>query len=130
MDAIIFAYGPVMLNEALRASEILATNGFELEVVNMPWLNAVDLHWLEEIIMNHNQIFVLDDHASYGGLGEFLISMLTNANLLEHNNFTIFAIEGFPACGSPSEVLHFHGLDGESVAKKIMTLNYVEQNCI
>jgi len=94
----------------------------------MPWLNLVDLSWLEEIIMNHSQIFVLEDHARFGGLGEFLISGLTNANLLEHNNFTIFAIDGFPACGTPSEALNFHGLDGESLAQKIISLNYVEQN--
>jgi len=128
LDALIFAYGPVMLNEALIASELLAAKGFGLEVVNMPWLNLVDLSWLEEIIMNHTQIFVLEDHARFGGLGEFLISGLTNANLLEHNNFTIFAIDGFPACGTPLEALNFHGLDGESIAQKILSLNYVEQD--
>jgi len=127
-DAIIFSYGPVMLNEALLASELLAAKDFGLEVINMPWLNVVDLSWLEETIMNHSQIFVLEDHARFGGLGEFLISALTNANLLEHNNFTIFAIDGFPACGTPSEALNYHGLDGESLAQRIIS-NYVEQNC-
>jgi len=128
MDALIFAYGPVMLNEALLASEFLSVKGFGLEVINMPWLNIVDMPWLEEIVMNHTQIFVLEDHARFGGLGEFLISGLTNANLLEHNNFTIFAIDGFPVCGTPSEALAFHGLNGESLAQKIISLNYVEQN--
>ena len=129
-DALMFAYGPVMLHEALLASEILANNGFELEVINMPWLNMLDLPWLEEMIAGHNPIFVLEDHARYGGLGEFLISELTNANLMEHNNFTIFAIDGFPACGSPSEALNFHGLDGESIAKRILIQNHVEQSCV
>ena len=129
-DALMFAYGPVMLHEALLASEILANDGFELEVINMPWLNMLDLPWLEEMIAGHNPIFVLEDHARYGGLGEFLISELTNANLMEHNNFTIFAIDGFPACGSPSEALNFHGLDGESIAKRILIQNHVEQSCV
>jgi len=127
-DALIFAYGPVMLNEALVASELLEKEGFELEVVNMPWLNFVDISWLEEVIMPHDNIFVIEDHARFGGLGEFLITELTKANLLEHNNFTIFAIDGFPACGSPSEALNFHGLDGESLAKRIKNMDYVEQN--
>ena len=82
------------------------------------------------MIAGHNPIFVLEDHARYGGLGEFLISELTNANLMEHNNFTIFAIDGFPACGSPSEALNFHGLDGESIAKRILIQNHVEQSCV
>ena len=127
LDAVIFAYGPVMLNEALLAAEILASKCFSLEVINMPWLNIVDLHWLEETIMNHTQIFVLEDHARCGGLGEFLISGLTTARLLVHNNFTIFSIDGFPACGSPAEALNFHGLDGESIAQRIISSNDVEQ---
>ena len=32
-----------MLNEALLASELLAEKGIGLQVVNMPWLNQVDL---------------------------------------------------------------------------------------
>jgi transketolase len=122
-DAVIFAYGPVMLNEALRASQILASQDFGLEVVNMPWLNMVDIFWLEEVISAKDHLYVIEDHARFGGLGEFLITELTKANLLEHNNFTIFAIDGFPACGTPSEALNFHGLDGESIARKVLNLN-------
>jgi len=33
-----------------------------------------------------------------------------------------FAVEGWPACGTPTEALHFHGLDGTSLAKRIMTI--------
>ena len=41
-DAILLAYGPVMLHEALTASELLAERGVGLRVVNMPWLNRFD----------------------------------------------------------------------------------------
>ena len=47
-DAILFAYGPVMLHEALLAAEILAAQGFGLQVVNMPWLNRVNSDWWAE----------------------------------------------------------------------------------
>lgn len=127
-NALIFAYGPVMLNEALLASEILSESGYGLEVINMPWLNTVDIKWLEKVTMCHDQIFVIEDHSRYGGLGEFLMFKLTDANLLEHNNFTVFAIDGFPACGSPAEALNFHGLDGQSLAKRIKTMNHVKQH--
>jgi transketolase len=126
VDGLLFAYGPVMLNEALLASEILETEGIYLQIVNMPWLNVVDSFWLKEIIRDHENIYVLEDHAPTGGLGEFLLIQLTNANLLDHNNFNILGIEGFPACGSPSEALNFHGLDGESLTKRILKLQYAE----
>lgn len=118
-DAVIFAYGPVMLHEALQAAVILAEEDFELEVINMPWLNVVDSRWLKEVTAFHDQIFVLEDHARYGGLGEFLMYTLTSENILEHNNFSIFSVEGYPACGSPAEALNFHGLDAVSLVKRI-----------
>src|SRR5205085_7440759 len=44
-DAILFAYGPVMLHEALAAAETL---GDRIQVIDMPWLNRVDAAWLAE----------------------------------------------------------------------------------
>ena len=108
-DAILFAYGPVMLNEALAASEILAKKGFGLKVVNMPWLNSVDVEWLRAVLGPTKKIFVLEDHNIIGGLGDFLLNQFVTNK---------FGITGLPACGRPDEVLKFHGLDGATFAKK------------
>ena len=48
-DAVIFAYGPVMLHEALLASRLLSNSNISLKVVNMPWLNRVNREWLEDV---------------------------------------------------------------------------------
>ncbi|MFO7572531.1 MAG: 1-deoxy-D-xylulose-5-phosphate synthase N-terminal domain-containing protein, partial [Gaiellaceae bacterium] len=45
-DGILLAYGPVMLHEALTASELLSERGTGLAVVDMPWLNRFDDGWL------------------------------------------------------------------------------------
>jgi transketolase len=127
--AILFAYGPVMLNEALSASELLAVSGIGLEIVNMPWLNRVDIGWLENLVKPYNEIFVLEDHAPVGGLGDFLLQQMVKADILGSKKFNIFSVEGYPACGTPSEALKYHGLDGESLAKNIKSFSYVEQNC-
>ena len=129
-DAIIFAYGPVMLNQALLTSEILAMRGFGLEVVNMPWLNRLDTNWLENIIRNHVKIFVLEDHAPIGGLGDFLLHQMIKYNMLDSKQFKIFSVEGFPACGTPSEALQYHGLNGESLAKSIKSFMYEKHSSI
>ena len=119
-DGVLFAYGPVMLHEALLAAELLAANGFSLEVVNMPWLNRVDLVWLTEIVSPFAHIYVLEDHASVGGLGDFLLNSLVRVNLADGRRLDKFAVEGYPACGAPPEVLRFHGLDGASIATRIL----------
>ena len=44
-NAILFSYGPVMLHEALVAADYLQKVGFNLKVINMPWLNKIDKVW-------------------------------------------------------------------------------------
>ena len=58
-DAVLFAYGPVMLNEALTAAEMLAEQDFSLKVVNFPWLNRIDDKWLAETIGDCQDNFFL-----------------------------------------------------------------------
>jgi transketolase len=112
-DALLFAYGPVLLHEALTASELLAAHGTAVAVVNMPWLNRIDGAWLAELVAPFEQIFVLEDHAPVGALGDALRRELHGYQL------TVFGVEGWPACGTPREALRFHGLDGASLAARI-----------
>jgi transketolase len=109
-DALVFAYGPVMLHEALSAAEQLGT---QAQVVNMPWLNRVDANWLGELAEPFDEIFVVEDHAPVGGLGDSLRRALGGRPL------TVLGVEGWPACGTPVEALRFHGLDGASLADRI-----------
>ena len=116
-DAVIFTHGPVMLHEAMLASELLEERSFSLKVVNMPWLNRVDQTWLREMVAPHIPIYTLEDHAPYGGLGDCLLNALANSSA---QKLTKFAVEGYPACGTPVEALRFHKLDGLSVANRIL----------
>jgi transketolase len=108
--AVLFAYGPVMLNEALKAAEAL---GDRLNVVNLPWLNRIDDEWLAEAVEPFEDVLVLEDHAPVGGLGD------TVRRLLPGRVVTVFGVEGWPACGTPTEALAFHQLDGASLAHRI-----------
>jgi len=109
-DALLFAYGPVMLHEALNAAEAL---GVRVQVVNMPWLNRVDSDWLADLVDPFTELFVVEDHAPVGGLGDSL------RRHLDGRAVTVFGVEGWPACGTPTEALRFHGLDGASLADRI-----------
>jgi len=109
-DALLFAYGPVLLHEALNAAETLGTR---VQVVNMPWLNRVDSEWLAELAEPFGEIFVVEDHAPVGALGDSL------RRHLEGRAVIVFGVEGWPACGTPTEALRFHGLDGASLADRI-----------
>ncbi len=109
-DAVLFAYGPVMLHEALTAAESLPGR---LQVIDMPWLNRVDVHWLSELVEPFGELFVVEDHSPVGALGDTL------RRALDGRAVTVFGVEGWPACGAPLEALRYHGLDGSSLADRI-----------
>ncbi|MBA3380501.1 MAG: 1-deoxy-D-xylulose-5-phosphate synthase [Actinobacteria bacterium] len=112
-DAVLLAYGPVLLHEALVAAEQLSRDGIGLRVVNMPWLNRVDPEWLAVEIAHFQHVLVLEDHAPVGALGDTLRRALAGREV------TVYGVEGWPACGTPEEVLRFHQLDGASLAGRI-----------
>jgi transketolase len=114
-DALLLAYGPVLLHEALTASELLAARGTGLAVANMPWLNRFDAEWLR-MLDAYAELFVLEDHSPVGGLGDALRRELPGRSL------TVFGVEGWPACGTPPEALRAHGLDGASLAERVSSL--------
>lgn len=120
-DAVLLAYGPVMLHEALVAAELVAALDFSLSVVNLPWLNRFDAEWLAALVGKHANVYTLDDHMIAGGMGERLLAFLLEDNLAEGRRFHRFGLRELPACGTPIEVLRHHGLDGASLARQIMS---------
>ncbi len=113
-NAMLLAYGPVMVHEALVAAETLAPRGVQLRVVAMPWLNRFDAEWLAEEIGTLEDVFVLEDHAPVGGLADALRRALDTPTRV-----TAVGVEGWPACGTPPEALRAHELDGVSLAVRI-----------
>jgi transketolase len=112
-DVLVFAYGPVMLHEALTAAELLAEHGVDVAVVDMPWLNRFDREWLGELTAGERPILVVEDHSPIGALGDALRRELPGRAL------SVCGVEGWPAFGTPPEALRYHGLDGASLAGRI-----------
>jgi len=126
-DAILFGYGPVMLHEALLASDYLKKIGFGLKVINMPWLNKINKEWLKEIVKDQKKIFVLEDHSAVGGLGDRILNVMNELNILEGKTFTNLGLTEYPECGTPWEVLNYHKLDGKSLAQRISGKANIEE---
>src|SRR5207302_4249126 len=87
-EAVVLSYGPVMLHETLTAAATLRARGIRLAVVDMPWLNRLDRTWLAETIAPFEQIFVVDDHAPVGALGDALRRELERP-------VTVYGVEGW-----------------------------------
>ena len=119
-DAILFGYGPVLLPQAYHAAKLLAdSHNIALKVVNLPWLNHVDLDWLGQMVQGYSRVFTLDNHYVVGGQGDRVASSLAQLGLSGQVQVKQFGVLDIPKCGQNEEVLRAHRLDAESLAADI-----------
>ncbi len=116
-EAAIIAYGPVMLEQAIRAARLLEEDGVSIAVVNLPWLNRFDKKWLKKSFSAFKLVVTIDDHYTELGQGSAVAALF--ANLFLPCNIFNLGVEKIPVCGQNREVLRHHGLDAESLYKKI-----------
>jgi transketolase len=118
-DGLFVGYGPLLLSEAYRAVDLLREqSGLSIGLVNLPWLNRIDAHFLRHILAATPHLFALDNHSVEGGQAALLGAALARAGL-HHTRLTAIGVEGIPVCGAPGEVLRHHRLDAESLAERV-----------
>ncbi len=105
-DAVVFAYGPWLLSNAVAAAEeIEAADGISIAVVNLPWLNRVDDRWLLQVIGARRAVVTLDNHYLLGGQGEMIAAAVAGLGLEPVARVTRFGVAELPECGTNDEVL-------------------------
>jgi transketolase len=118
-DAVVFAYGPVMLSEAAKASRLLRErSAASLAVINLPWLNRIDRAWLTDVVRDAPAVFTLDNHLVDGGQGDMILRTLAELSIVP-KVVRRLGVTGIPVCGQNDEVLRAHGLDAESLSATI-----------
>ncbi len=118
-DVVMFAYGPWPLANAWHAAEVLAQEGIGVRLVNLPWLNRVDPGWLREVIGDRQTVITLDNHYVRGGQGEMVAAAVASLGLDPAARVTLVGVEQLPECGTNDEVLAHHGLDIDSLVRRI-----------
>lgn len=121
-DVAIFAYGPVMLNNAYLAAQKLAEVNISVKVIHMPWLNVADGAWLKSVLADVRAMVTIDNHYLSGGQGETMVTAAAEAGALQGKKLLRLGLTDVPACGTHAEVLQHHQLDVEGVAQSIRTL--------
>ncbi|EPR35555.1 Transketolase domain-containing protein [Alkalidesulfovibrio alkalitolerans DSM 16529] len=116
-DAVLISYGPVMLEQACRAAELLAREGVSLRVANLPWLNRVDPRWLADMLADVRALITVDNHYIEGGQGETIAAAMADAGL--STPLLRLGLTGTPPCGRNDEVLSAVGLDAGSLAQAV-----------
>lgn len=115
----IISHGPAMLSSAIEAAEqVNTTTGVSIKVINLPWLNYVDLVWLKTELNGVENLITLEDHYSMGGQSD-LIARVLSMSSIDNILHTNISVKGVPTGGTNAEVLEHEGLDSTYVANKI-----------
>lgn len=119
-DAVIIAYGPVMLSAAVQAAQMLKSeHGVSTKVINLPWLNTVDADWLAEILGNCKSVFSIDNHYLIGGQGDRLADAMASKGL-SHTKLHRLGLNDIPECGTNQEILNEQMLDRDGLVSSIL----------
>ncbi len=119
-DALIFAYGPVLLAQAWLATESMEReHGLNVALVNLPWLNVVDEDWLKKTVDGHKAVITLDNHYIKGGQGEMLAATMARTGLAGGVKIKSLGVEEIPKCGLNPETLKCHGLDADGIRRTL-----------
>jgi len=117
-DVAIIGYGPVLLSNAWRAADLLADQGIQASVIDLPWLNRIDDEWVASELGRHPLIVTLDNHYLEFGQGVMIGAALARAHV--RSDLASIGLTEIPACGGNADVLAYHGLDGASIARAVL----------
>ncbi len=116
-DAVVFGYGPVLLPEAWQAAKALeSSHGKKVRLINLPWLNRIDLDWLKKAVGSTKKVITLDNHLIAGGQGEKIAAACARLGL--PIQWTPIGLEDVPRCGQNDEILAFYRLDAAGLAAR------------
>lgn len=109
-DVLILAHS-AMVEECMKAAERLKAKGVSAKVVSMPMLTSGSIN---EIVDFSGEVFVVEEHYEYGGLGAILSAQM------DKKIHTIALPHQFiHAIGNRDYMRHYFGIDAEAIVQKI-----------
>jgi 1-deoxy-D-xylulose-5-phosphate synthase len=119
-DLAIFAVGD-MTAHARRLAALLDESGFRSSIVNLVSIKPLDLGGIEKVVAETEKFITMENGYLSGGIGEYLL-----ARIRPELRVKFLWAAGFPdrfiGHGKNSELFSLHGIDAESLAKRIEPL--------
>ncbi|MHB1444292.1 MAG: transketolase [Acidimicrobiales bacterium] len=120
-DSVTVVAAGITLHEAVKAAEVLASEGIAVRLVDLYSLKPMDkAGLLEAARATAGKLVTVEDHWPEGGLGEAVVSALAGSGIALR--VTRLAVEGMPTSGTPDELLGLAGIDAEHIAAAVRAL--------
>ena len=116
-DAAILAIGS-MVENSMRAADILAEKGIQIEVINMRFIKPLDFEMLDKIVSTHRKIITIEENNVAGGFGSSVSEYLIDCNY-KNDLLRLGLPDRFIEHGKQIELYHQLELDPPGVAEKI-----------
>lgn len=114
----ILAYG-VMVNRALEARQLLASEGLDVAVANARFAKPLDLDLASDLVRRYPWVLTVEDHSYEGGFGSAVLEGLSLRNE-EVGKVKIHAIpDKFLMHADREDLLRFLSLDAPGIADVI-----------
>lgn len=118
-DVTIFATG-IMTAKALDASETLAKQGVQAEVINVHTIKPLDEETVIASAKKTGKVVTAEEHSIIGGLGSAVAEVL--ARQCPTKQAFVGVQDSFGESGSPNDLLEKYGLTTEAIVKAAVGL--------
>lgn len=116
--AVVFALG-VTVHEALKAYKELGKFGLNFAVVDLYSVKPLDEKTIVEMADKIKKVIIVEDHYSYGGLGEAVKGVLPGKGLeIRH-----LAVSKIPKSGGSDDLLSYEGIDAAAIMKTVQEMS-------
>lgn len=123
-DVAILAVG-LMVQHAMKASDILEKEGIHAEVVNMRFVKPVDSELLAEIAGEFSHLVTIEDNTVRGGFGSAVLETLHELGR-PVQVLNLGLPDSFVEHGTPQQLYELVGLHPEGIADKVVHFINVE----
>lgn len=111
-----FASG-VMVQESLKALELLNKRGIDPTIINIHTIKPIDEELIVKYASRSYLVVSLEEHSVIGGLGSAVSEVL--ARRCPRKQIFIGTQDTFGESGKPAQLMKKYGLDAETIAEKI-----------
>lgn len=112
----VFACG-VMVQETLKAAEMLSEKGIELTVVDVCAIKPFDKKGILKVLEDHTMIFTAEEHNIIGGLGSLIAEL--SSQKCPRKLFRIGVQDTYAESGPAKELMAKYKLDANGVVEQI-----------
>ena len=107
----------MMVQEALKAADILSKEDISVTVVDMPCIKPIDEELIEKIAKSHELIITCEEHNVHGGLGSAVSEVTSKKSPVRMEMMGMQ--DTFGESGTPNELLAKYGLNADHIVEKV-----------